>query len=132
MRRSLLTLPLSVVALLGVVLSGPPASAIINGTLDGNRHPAVGALVSDKVFPDGLWLYCTGTLISPTVFLTAAHCTDQDRVRVTFESEYQSGDRVYAGTLHTDPLYPGNESDSHDIAVVVLEHRVHGTTPARG
>ena len=50
---------------------------------------------------------------------------------MTFDSDYQAGDRVYHGTFHADPLYPGNQSDAHDIAVVVLDKAVKGITPAR-
>src|SRR6476619_8653980 len=84
-----------------------PAAAITNGAPDGNGHPNVGGLVADHAYSDGTWLYCSGTLISPTVFLTAAHCAEggDDRVRVTFSSAYQDGDTVYAGTFHGDPQY---------------------------
>jgi hypothetical protein len=63
------------------------------------------------------------------VFLTAAHCAEGDRVRVTFDTDYQAGDRVYSGTWHPDPLYNQSQSDPHDIAVVVLDHAVN-ITPA--
>jgi hypothetical protein len=66
MRRTLLTLLLFVSALASALLVGSPASAITNGTPDGNRHPAVGALVSPTQYSDGTWTYCSGTLISPT------------------------------------------------------------------
>ena len=116
---------------LGAVVAAPTASAITNGTLDGGRHPAVGGLVSPTQYSDGTWIYCSGTLISPTVFLTAAHCgTDGEQVIVTFDTQYQAGDKVYTGTFQSDPLYPGNQSDSHDIAVVVLDKAVRGITPA--
>jgi len=69
-------------------------------------------------------------LISPTVFLTAAHCAEGDRVRVTFDSAYRDGDKVYAGAFHADPRYAQNQSDPHDIAVVVLDRPVKGITPA--
>ena len=86
--------------------------------------------MSPTQYSDGTWIYCSGTLISTTVFLTAAHCaTDGERVAVTFDSDYQAGDRVYHGTFHADPLYPGNQSDAHDIAVVVLDKAVKGITP---
>jgi V8-like Glu-specific endopeptidase len=109
-----------------------PAAAIINGVPDGNGHPNVGGLVSPTQYPDGTWLYCSGTLISPTVFLTAAHCAeDGERVSVTFDPDYEAGDRVYTGTFQADPLYGHDQSDPHDIAVVVLDRAVKGIAPAR-
>jgi V8-like Glu-specific endopeptidase len=109
-----------------------PAAAIINGVPDGNGHPNVGGLVSPTQYPDGTWLYCSGTLISPTVFLTAAHCgEDGERVSVTFDPDYEAGDRVYTGTFQADPLYGHDQSDPHDIAVVVLDRAVKGIAPAR-
>jgi V8-like Glu-specific endopeptidase len=109
-----------------------PASAITNGTADGESHPAVGALVGTKAFPDGTWSYCTGTLISPTVFLTAAHCGDagQKTAMVSFSSRYQLGSGVYIGRYETDPLYSA-KSELHDIAVVVFSTPVAGIRPAR-
>ncbi len=59
-----------------------PAGAITNGVPDNGEHPAVGQLffyVPDEVDPrftdPGSWFNCSGTLISPTVVLTAGHCT---------------------------------------------------------
>ena len=128
MRRRLL---LAAALLLAVLLPAAPASAITNGAADGNGHPNVGGLVSPTQYSDGTWIYCSGTLISPTVFLTAAHCAEGDRVGVTFDPDYVAGDKVYYGTFHADPLYPGPTSDAHDIAVVVLDKAVKGITPAR-
>jgi V8-like Glu-specific endopeptidase len=110
-----------------------PAGAITNGTADGNRHPNVGGLVAATQYSDGTWIYCSGTLISPTVFLTAAHCGEgeSDRVRVTFDTAYQAGDKVYTGTFHADPAYNQSQSDPHDIAVVVLDKAVNGISPAK-
>jgi secreted trypsin-like serine protease len=126
--RRLITLAAVMAALTAV----SPAGAITNGTADGNRHPNVGGLVSSTQFSDGTWLYCSGTLISPTVFLTAAHCgEDGERVGVTFDTAYQAGDKVYSGTFEADPLYNQSQSDPHDIAVVVLDKAVRGITPAK-
>ena len=109
-----------------------PAGAITNGSLDGNRHPNVGGLVAATQYSDGTWIYCSGTLISATVFLTAAHCgEDGERVRVTFDTAYQAGDKVYTGTFYADPAYNQSQSDPHDIAVVVLDTAVTGITPAK-
>jgi len=124
-------LALSVVLLTGLLVAGP-AAAITNGTADGNRHPNVGGLVNATQYSDGTWLYCSGTLISSTVFLTAAHCGEEgERVRVTFDTAYVDGDKTHAGTFHADPAYPGTSADSHDIAVVVLDRAIKGITPAK-
>jgi len=123
---------LSTLAALAATLIAPAsAGAITNGAADGNRHPNVGGLVGATQYSDGTWLYCSGTLISPTVFLTAAHCAEGSRVRVTFDTAYQAGDKVYAGTFHGDPAYDQKQSDPHDIAVVTLDKAVTGITPAR-
>lgn len=132
MRRGPISLLVFLALVLGSVLAGPPATAITNGTFDGNRHPSVGGLVSPTQYADGTWIYCSGTLISPTVFLTAAHCgTDGERVGVTFDPDFEDGDSVRFGTFQADPLYPGTSADSHDIAVVVLDQAVTGITPSR-
>jgi hypothetical protein len=108
-------------AVLALVALAAPAAAITHGTADGNAHPSVGGLVATQAYSDGTWIYCSGTLIAPRVFLTAAHCAEGDRVRVTFDPAYQDGDMVYEGTWHADPLYDQVQSDPHDIAVVVLD-----------
>ena len=48
--------------------------AIINGTLDGNLHPNVGVVIF--AVDGGLISPCSGNLIAPTVFVTAAHCLE--------------------------------------------------------
>jgi V8-like Glu-specific endopeptidase len=127
MRRALAALAV----LIAGIATASPASAITNGTLDGNQHPSVGGLVSPTQYSDGTWLYCSATLISPTVVLTAAHCGEEgEAVTVTFDTAYVAGDKVYSGTFHADPGYPGNQSDAHDIAVVVLDKAVKGITPS--
>ena len=130
MRRALFALGLALAASLSVAA---PASAITYGTADGKQHPNVGGLVAAQAYSDGTWIYCSGTLISPTVFLTAAHCAEggSDRVRVSFSTHYKDGDTVYAGTFHGDPAYNQTQSDPHDIAVVVLDTAVKGLTPAK-
>lgn len=73
------------------------ALAITYGQPDGNRHPNVGALVG--TFDGQTYTYCSGTLISPTVFLTAAHCNvGTTTVSVTFDTKFTSRSKLHAGT----------------------------------
>jgi hypothetical protein len=121
------------VALLAALVFSTAAAAITYGVPDGNGHPEVGALLAPVPYSDGTWATCSGTLISPKVFLTAAHC-DQDltRVAVTFDSSYDSKTgTTYWGTWHADPAFNQAQSDPHDVAVVVLDKAVKGIVPAR-
>lgn len=119
-------------AVLAAFTIAEPAAAITNGSPDGEDHPSVGALVAARQFSDGTWLYCSGTLVSSTVFLTAAHCGDsEERVRVTFDSAYVDGDKTYSGVFRPDPLYNRSQDDPHDIAVVVFDKAIKGITPTR-
>ncbi len=79
MRARLLTVLVAVLVLLG---TGGPAMAIKGGVPDDGAHPYVGQLLFyvptavDPRFDDpGGWFNCSGTLISPTVVVTAGHCT---------------------------------------------------------
>jgi secreted trypsin-like serine protease len=131
------------VVLAGLVLSIGPASAITFGQPDGNRHPNVGAVLADYD-PDspGPDILCSGTLITPTVFLTAAHCTafleaeGISQVWVTFAPAYDEDSTSLAGLLSgsyvTNPEFgSGGASDTHDIAVVLLAQAPAGITPAQ-
>ncbi|MBX6386031.1 MAG: trypsin-like serine protease [Microbispora sp.] len=92
----------------------------------------MGALIADAQQGDGTWAYCTGTLISPTVFLTAAHCghKGQQTARVSFSSHYRAGDKLYVGRFVPDPRYTG-KSHLNDMAVVVFSEPIPGITPAQ-
>src|SRR5512138_1135569 len=128
MYRKLVVL-LVFVALLAIAI---PVQAITYGAPDGNQHPNVGGLVASQAYSDGTWLYCSGTLISPTVFLTAAHCDEGlARVTVTFDPDYKAGDKTYTGTWYADPLYNQQQSDPHDLAVVVFDKPIKDIVPAR-
>ncbi len=94
MRRAVLVLATTMA--LAVLLAGGVAQAIINGEPDRgpNAHPYVGAYlakIEGKLLP-----VCSGTLISPRVFLTAGHCTEFEVERdrpayVSFDPTYEPG-----------------------------------------
>jgi secreted trypsin-like serine protease len=128
--------------LASLALNVGTAGAITFGQPDGERHPNVGALLADWD-PDspGPDILCSGTLIAPTVFLTAAHCTASleadgiTEVWVTFASDYDEDATSPAGLIAGTPVsHPdfgtGGASDTHDIAVVLLDEAAAGITPA--
>jgi len=120
-------------------LGAGPASAITYGELDNNGHPAV-VLVLMEV--DGEPAYrCSGTLIAPTVVLTAGHCTGEpgefSGMRVFAESDvqsdesYPSGDglkTVEATAWYTYPGFTGAEFYLNDVGVIQLADPI--TLPA--
>jgi secreted trypsin-like serine protease len=126
MRKKLIIMLVTLLTLSLLVLT---AKAITYGQPDGNKHPNVGALVG--TFSGQTYPYCSGTLISSTVFLTAAHCDiGAATVYVTFDTQYSSKAQLYQGSFYSDPLYNQAQSDPHDIAVVVFSKPIKGITPA--
>lgn len=113
------------------------AYAITNGEPDEGRHPYVGLVVFDD--EEGPAWRCSGTLLSPTVFLTAGHCTDGAfAARVWFDEvvegnpDYPLGgpSSVEAAEIHTHPDYRwGPTSNPHDVGLVILDESVD-ITPA--
>jgi V8-like Glu-specific endopeptidase len=132
MRKAILLLATMALAIL---MAAGAASAITYGQSDGDKHPYVGALVGAD--EQGEFVFCSGTLIAPDIFLTAAHCTAAieqfgfEFRGVTFDSDFDPDTSVvYPGTPHTHPHFPGPSSDAKDIAVVVLDEQVSGIQPA--
>jgi hypothetical protein len=125
---------IAVVLTLALVLSTfGIASAITNGEPDGDRHPFVGLMIADDANGNPLWR-CTGTLISPTVFLTAGHCTEPPAARATiwFAEDVEAtpdfgtpagypfeGD--VDGTTFVHPDYNSAAFFLYDLGVVVLD-----------
>lgn len=111
------------------------AGAVLGGQPDGNGHPYVG-------YADNGVFSCSGTLLSPTVMLTAAHCfsdttsawgtnsvTGAPIVRASFDPNLintPSAQRVWHfGTYYFDPQFAmgGNglpTFDTHDVAVIIF------------
>lgn len=132
MKKRTIAVILALVLLLVAVI---PVAAITDGELDGDAHPYVGLMVADDVNGNPLWR-CSGTLLSPTLFLTAGHCTEAPAARATiwFESDVQagmpgngypfSGPTSVDGTTYTHPQYNPNAFFLYDLGVVVLDDPV--------
>jgi Trypsin len=140
---------LAVVAI--VAGSAGSASAIVGGENDGTRHPNVAMIAFYQ--PDGRFR-CSATLVSPTVLVTAAHCTEgvRGKTLVNFDpvapalprAADDTGDGLsktgytsapsgwLAGTAHPHPLWDGELqlNDLHDVGVVVLDSPYTAATPA--
>jgi hypothetical protein len=151
--RTLSAAALTLVALLGGCtdstilepLASPVASPsfIVNGTPTGSAYPSVGAMLFDyrQNGISGDDEVCTGALISPTVFLTAAHCVADfsftppgSQLYVSFSPDlYGKGFKYIAATGYTfDPLYGHDQANLHDLAVIFLpEGSTKGLTPYR-
>jgi hypothetical protein len=147
--KKLLVLFGSCIALLGVLAA--PASAITDGTVDGTAHPNVALIAFYQ--PDGRFR-CSATLVSPTVLVTAAHCTSGvlGKTLVSFDPVVASSPRAaddtgdgqsatgytstpagwLGGTPHAHPLWADKLqlNNLHDMGVVVLDSPYTGATPA--
>ena len=116
---------------------------IVNGTPTGNLYPSVGALAfdyDDNGTIDGDDEWCTGSLISPTVFLTAAHCVvtpytpPGSQFYVSFAPDLYANSAVFikATGYAYDPEYGHDQANLHDLAVIFLPERsTRGLTPFR-
>jgi hypothetical protein len=104
---------------------------ITNGTPTGTSYGNVGSVLIDLGGDGVAEMYCTGTLISETVFLTAAHCLDfpaTTKYYVTFAPSLLTGPYILATEVHIHPDYA---SAFVDIGVVILpEGTTTGITPA--
>ena len=114
------------------------ADAILGGGLDNGRHPATGALLVPGA--NGLAPECSGVLVAPRVFLTAAHCTDfaasAGGAYVVFGDVLDpSRWQPIHGTPVTDPAYGHDSADLQDLGVVLLDRPATlapATLPAPG
>ena len=120
------------VAVLAVVFAGSTAHAITYGTVDtANTYSNVGGLVTTSARTGEQYVYCTGTLISPTVLLTAAHCDIGTEVAcVTFDVTLSEKSKLYCGTFVASPYYSQTQNDPNDLAVIVFDKPIHGVMPA--
>jgi hypothetical protein len=75
-----------------------PVSAITNNWIVDNEHPYVGLIAFYDADGEFIWR-CSGSLISPTKFVTAGHCTDTAEGAVSARVWFQQD----AGA-HYDPV----------------------------
>lgn len=130
--RKLLAAMVAAVAMLALT---QPAGAITKGGVpDGEDHPYVGLMVADDADGTPMWR-CSGTLISPTVYVTAGHCTfGAETATIWFESDLEpnpggfgypyAGDTSVEGTVSSHPLYVDGAFFLYDLGVVVLHEPV--------
>lgn len=129
--------------LLALTAGAAPASAITHGELDGEGHPYVGLMVAKDAAGNPMWR-CSGTLISPTVYLTAGHCTQAPAVTADIWFGPDLTDAAVIdfpwngdarGTTHTHPDFDPASFQTRDVGVVVLEKPVqmplYGELPAQ-
>lgn len=103
---------------------------ITDGALDGEGHPYVGLMSAQLADGTHLWR-CSGTLISPTLFLTAGHCTESPAVRaeIWFDADVENNQVALnypytgqtGGTPYTHPNYNPDAFYLYDLGVVVLD-----------
>ena len=151
--KMLRTVAILTAAVALMVASVAPALAITGGVPDENGHPNVGLIIFYS--PEGRFR-CSATLVSPTILVTAAHCTDGTlgKTGVTFKSTIAevspSGFPVAAnpavgytaaeltaggllsGTAYTHPDYSDftDLATWNDVGVIELDVAVQGVTAA--
>jgi hypothetical protein len=155
--RKLLLLAAAVVAVALVAVS--PAGAVQGGTFDAaNAYGYVAMSVYYDAAGVPLWR-CSGTMISPRVYVTAGHCTGLDEGSTPTHAELWFTNKLTAadvgdypfdgsscaghtgypcqgdvgGTPHPNPGWTGELTlpDTHDMGVVVLDREAPVTTFAK-
>ena len=140
-------------AMVAFIAAALPAAAVTGGEPDGDRHPNVGLILYYTA--EGRFR-CSATLISPTVLITAAHCTEGTvgSTLVTFDSviaeappspfpvaadpsdgytdaEIEAAGYL-SGTAFTHPEYSGftDLENWNDVGIIVLDEPVTDIEPA--
>jgi hypothetical protein len=144
-RTSFLALVFATVAI-AMLLTPLRVRAITYGYIDSNNtYSNVGAFIV-KSQSGAIYPICSGTLITPNVFLTASHCTQYFTstlapagytAYVSFDKSIPFGSLTSTKTkllavqfVVTNPNYNQSQSDSGDIGALILQSDVKGITAA--
>ena len=124
--RRLLAVAVGALTLLAV--QAAPGGAITGGQPDEGRHPYVGGTVLYYPPRDETIVNCTGSLISSTVFVTAAHCgRHATRRSISLDEVFDPETSTrYPGTFYAHPDYDPAHEYQNDVAVIVLDKPVRG------
>jgi hypothetical protein len=108
---------------------------------DGDGHPNVGAFLLPRLSDGSLRIICTGTLVTPQVFITASHCTvfalqqGFTETWVTFDPNFGTDpdhnifSTPYHGKIVHNPAYKAPYQS--DLSLILLDKPVKGITPAK-
>jgi hypothetical protein len=133
--------------LCGALLLAPwRARAITYGFVDtNNTYSNAGAFIVKRASDGRIFPICSGSLITPNVFLTASHCTAfytnelapfGFTAHVSFDRSIPFGSLTNNRTnlidvsfVVTNPNFNQSQSDSGDIGALILASNVRGVTP---
>lgn len=108
----------STVLLCTVLVSS--AAAVTFGEPDGSAHPYVGTVLFET--PSG-WYSCSATALSPTVVLTAGHCTEEGAVtNLNTFVKFTDSISLPAGTTSTNLLTALNNPANGWIKGTAIPH----------
>ena len=148
--RKLFVLMAALVGTLAIAVA--PGGAITGDWVEDDEHPYVGLVVFYDADGEFVWR-CTGSLLTPTVFLTAGHCADTVSGAVTARVYFQQDAGVnYDPATQVDPVsgypeycagktegmtcatsdelynfdYPGGLRlpNTHDVGLVILDQAI--------
>ena len=147
MKRLICFFVVALSLLCGSLLLAPKTSAITYGFVDSNNtFRNTGAFIVKSPTTGEVFPICSGTMITANVFLTASHCTvfyTQELAPEGYVAYVSLDQSIPFGALTTNktqllpvahvvsnPNYNQSQSDSGDIAVLILQRNVNGVTPA--